>query len=61
MIEASNMGMISFDGRFFQNVQAEPKYLVKPFQTKTTANVLNKVKSAIASAFRVSSPAMVLA
>ncbi len=55
------MGMISFDGRFFQNVQAEPKYLVKPFQTKTTANVLNKVKSAIASAFRVSSPAMALA
>lgn len=54
-------GMTSIDGRFFQNVQAELRHLVKPFQTQTTANVLNQVKSTIASAFRVSSPAMALA
>jgi hypothetical protein len=53
--------MTSFDVRIFHNGQAEPKHLVKLFQTKTTANVLSKAKSAIASAFRVSSPAYALA
>jgi hypothetical protein len=53
--------MTSFDGRTFDFLQAEPGHLIKPTRTTTTANVVTKVKSAIASAFRVSAPAMVLA
>lgn len=55
------MGMTSFDGSDIRHLQAELGRLLKPSQYTTTANVMSKVKSAIASAFRVSAPAMALA
>ncbi len=54
-------GMPSFDGDTFHNPQAEPEQLIKKVPNEITANVISKVQSAIASAFRVTSPAMALA
>jgi len=54
-------GMTSFDGRNVHIVQAELGCLIKPIQQTIIANIVSKAKDAIASAFRVSTPAMALA
>jgi hypothetical protein len=53
--------MPSFDGDTFHNPQAEPGQLIKKAPNEITANVISKVKAAVASAFRMPAPAMALA
>jgi len=47
--------MPSFDGDISYNPQAEPGRLIKNAPNGITANVISKVKGALASAFRVPS------
>jgi hypothetical protein len=53
--------MTRIDGLFVSLLQTRFRKLLSKVPTKTTANVFSKVKSAIASAFRVTAPAMALA
>ena len=51
----------SFDGLYIRHLQDERGTARKSLPHSTTANVVTRVKSAIASAFRVASPALALA
>jgi len=55
------MGMTSIDG--FESIFCRPRVEItrKSLSEKTTANVWNKVKGAVASAFRVPAPVAALA
>ncbi len=53
--------MTSFDGRHFRHLQAEPKPAHQNGLNYTTANLVSRVKSTLASALRVASPALAVA